>query len=299
MTSDLQLAGVYLPLITPFGPDGSVDPGALARLGHEALDHGAAGLVALGTTAEAATLAGHERTTVIEVCARVCREREAPLVVGAGGNDTARAAAALAELRRWPEVVAALSVVPYYTRPSEEGVVRHFQALASQSPVPLVVYNIPYRTGRSLSSAALRRLAATPNIAGTKHAVGGIDQDTVDLMRDLPAGFAVLGGDDLFVFPLLCLGASGGILASAQLAMGLFVALVEQVLGGDLQKARDLAARLHPLVAAVFAEPNPAVLKGALHALGRIPTPDLRLPMTAASQAAIERALAAARAAAA
>jgi 4-hydroxy-tetrahydrodipicolinate synthase len=297
MTSDLRLEGVYVPLITPFGPDGSVDPDALERLGREALDQGAAGLVALGTTAEAATLAEGERTAVIEVCARVCRRRAAPLVVGAGGNDTARVAATLAELRRWPEVVAALSVVPYYTRPSEEGVVRHFQALAGQSPVPLLVYNIPYRTGRSLSSAALRRLAATPNIAGTKHAVGGIDQDTVELMSDLPAGFTVLGGDDLFAFPLLCLGASGGILAAAHLATGLFVALVQHALGGDLHKARDLAARLQPLVTAVFAEPNPAVLKGVLHALGRIPTPDLRLPMTAASHAAVERALAAERAA--
>jgi 4-hydroxy-tetrahydrodipicolinate synthase len=297
MTSDLQLTGVYVPLVTPFGPDGGLDPDALERLGHEALGQGAAGLVALGTTAEAATLTERERTAVIEVCARVCRERRAPLLVGAGGNDTARAAAAVAELRRWPEVVAALSVVPYYTRPSEEGVLRHFQALARQSPVPLVVYNIPYRTGRTLSSATLRRLAATPNIAGTKHAVGGIDQDTVDLMLDPPAGFAVLGGDDLYAFPLLCLGAAGGILASAHLATGLFAALVEQALDGGLHKARELAARLHPLVMALFAEPNPAVIKGALHALGRIPTPDLRLPLTAASQAAVERALAAERAA--
>ncbi len=293
MPSELRLSGVYVPLITPFRADGAVALDALEGLGHEALDQGAAGLVALSTTGETATLDEVEQAAVVDVCARVCRERGAPLLVGAGGNDTARATRSVMGLTRWPEAVAALSVVPYYTRPSEEGIVRHFQRLAAISPVPLVVYNIPYRTGRNLGSASMRRLAATPNVAGVKHAAGAIDQDTVELLRDLPSGFAVLSGDDVLTFPLLCLGASGGILASAHLATARFAELVRRVAGGDLQGARELAAALHPVAEALFAEPSPAVLKGVLHAHGRIPTANLRLPMTAASPAAVERALAA------
>jgi 4-hydroxy-tetrahydrodipicolinate synthase len=295
MPSDLQLSGVYVPLVTPFDDAGEVALHALERLGHEVLDEGAGGLVALSTTGETATLDEVEQAAVVDVCARVCRERGAQLLVGAGGNDTGRAARSLAGLTRWPETVAALSVVPYYTRPSEDGIVRHFQRLAAGSPVPLVLYNIPYRTGRYLGSASMLRLAATPNIAGVKHAVGGIDQDTLELLRDLPAGFTVLAGDDVFAFPLLCLGAGGGILASAHLATARFAELVQWTAGGELHKSRELAAALHPLAAALFAEPSPSVLKGVLHALGRIPTPNLRMPMTAASPAAVERALAALR----
>jgi 4-hydroxy-tetrahydrodipicolinate synthase len=293
MRSDPRLDGVYVPLITPFRHDGEVALDALERLGHEALDHGATGLVALGTTGEPATLTQAERTAEVDVCARVCGERDAPLLVGAGGNDTARAVEAVAELARWPAVTATLCVVPPYTRPSADGIVRHFQRIAQAGAVPLVVYNIPYRTGRYLGSAAMRRLAGSPGIAGVKHAAGGIDQDTVELMRDLPPGFSVLCGDDVFLFPMLCLGARGGILASAHLATGLFAELVGRTGKGDLDTARELAARLGPLAVALFAEPNPSVVKGVLHAQGRIPTPDLRLPMTAASPEGVDRALAA------
>jgi 4-hydroxy-tetrahydrodipicolinate synthase len=109
----------------------------------------------------------------------------------------------------WPEISAALTVVPYYTRPSEAGVVAHFTALAAASPVPLLIYNIPQRTGQFVGWRALRRLAGLPGVTGVKQAVGGVDADTVMLMADLPDGFAVLGGDDLFAAPLLALGASG------------------------------------------------------------------------------------------
>ena len=294
--------GLFIPLITPFTEDGDLASGALEKLAHAVIDAGAAGLVALGTTGEPATLTAAEQHTVLDIAARVCRERGATLIAGAGSNDTAGSARALRDLAAWPEVSAALTVVPYYTRPSEEGVVAHFTRLALHSPVPLIVYNIPYRTGRVLSVQTLLRLASVPGIAGVKHAPGAVDQDTVLLMSSLattpsamaePAGdFAVLAGDDVFASPLLALGAAGGILASAHLRTGEFAELIAAWHAGDAGRARALGQRLAPLSAALFAEPNPAVIKGVLHAQGLIPSPAVRLPLLAASQDSVRAAVA-------
>jgi 4-hydroxy-tetrahydrodipicolinate synthase len=196
------LTGLYIPLITPFTADGHLAPAALERLAHRVLDDGATGIVALGTTAETATLTQAERAQVLDICDRVCAERAAPLIAGAGTNDTARSAAALAGLARYQQVRAALTVVPYYSRPGEAGVLEHYRALAASSPVPLIMYNIPYRTGQAVSWRTMRQLAELPGIAGVKHAAGSIDQDTVAMMAGRPARFSVLGGDDLYVSPL-------------------------------------------------------------------------------------------------
>ena len=276
--------GLYVPLITPFTDEGDLAPDALEKLAHAIIDCGAAGVVALGTTGEPATLTAAERHAVLDICARVCRERGATLIAGAGSNDTRAAARALHDLAGWPEVSAALTVVPYYTRPSQEGVVAHFTRLAAGSPVPLIVYNVPYRTGTVLSTRALLQLAEVPGIAGVKHAVGAVDHDTMTLMAARPGDFAVLAGDDVFASPLLALGAAGGILASAHLCTGEFARLVGAWHCGQPGLARDLGHRLVPLSAALFAEPNPAVIKGVLHALGKIPSPAVRLPLLAARQ---------------
>jgi 4-hydroxy-tetrahydrodipicolinate synthase len=289
-----SLRGLYVPLITPFTDDGDLALealDALEKLARDVIDSGAAGLVALGTTGEPATLTPAERHDVLDICARVCRERGATLIAGAGSNDTAGTARALHDLAAWPEIAAALTVVPYYTRPSEEGVVAHFTALAAGSPVPLIVYNIPYRTGRVLGVQTLLQLASVPGIAGVKHAVGAIDHDTIMLMASGPPGFAVLAGDDEFASPLLALGAAGGILASAQLCAGEFAALVAAWRSGRAARARDLGHRLAPLSAALFAEPNPAVIKGVLHAQGKIPSPAVRLPLLPARPDSVDAAL--------
>jgi 4-hydroxy-tetrahydrodipicolinate synthase len=221
----------------------------------------------------------------------VGKERNGTVIAGAGSNDTQASAQALRELTAWPEVSAALVVVPYYTRPSEAGVVAHFSELAAASPVPLIIYNIPYRTGQTVGWRAVRRLAELPGIAGVKHAVGGIDEDTVRLLADLPDGFAVLGGDDAFVSPLLALGAAGAILASANVCTGSFAAMVRAWQDGECARARALGHGLAGLSAALFAEPNPVVIKAVLHAQGRIPSPSVRLPLLPASPAATEAAL--------
>jgi 4-hydroxy-tetrahydrodipicolinate synthase len=288
---ELTLEGLYLPLITPFTADGELAASALERLAHDVLDAGAAGLVALGTTGEPATLTAGERRTILDTCARACRERGATLIAGAGSNDTAGSADELRELAERPELSAALTPVPYFTRPSPEGILAHFRQLAAASPVPLIVYNIPYRTGVTLGWRTLRALAQIPGIAGVKHAVGGIDADTVRFLSDLPAGFAVLSGEDEFVSPLLALGATGGILAAAQLATAEFAALIAAWRAGDVARGRDLGNRLAPLAAAAFAEPNPAVIKGVLHVQGRIPSPAVRLPLLPARAESVQTAL--------
>lgn len=285
------LRGLYVPLITPFTDDGQLASGALERLARGVIEGGAAGLVALGTTGEPATLTVAERRAVLDICARVCRELGATLIAGAGSNDTAGTARALADLAAWPEAEAALTVVPYYTRPSQDGVIAHFTRLAAQSPVPLIVYNIPYRTGMSLSQRTLSELARVPGIAGVKHAVGGVDQDTVLLLGALPEDFAVLAGDDVFASPLLALGAAGGIVASAHLCTREFAALAGAWHTGRAREARELGHRLAPLSAALFAEPNPVVIKGVLHAQGTIPSPAVRLPLLPARQETVRAAL--------
>jgi 4-hydroxy-tetrahydrodipicolinate synthase len=295
---DLSLAGLYVPLVTPFTADGDLAPDCLERVAHSVIDEGAAGLVALGTTGEPATLTAQERRTVLDICARVCRERSATLIAGAGSNDTRASAAALAELKEWPEISAALTVVPYYTRPSQDGVIAHFTALAGQSPVPLVVYNIPYRTGQAMGWRALRQLAGVPGIAGIKHAAGGVDSDTVMLMADLPDRFAVLGGDDAFAPALLALGASGAIMASANVCTRGYADMVRAWRAGDVSEGRARGNRLAGLSAALFAEPNPTVIKAVLHAQGRIPSAAVRLPLLPASPGAARNAQTAAAAAA-
>jgi 4-hydroxy-tetrahydrodipicolinate synthase len=290
-TPDPALAGLFVPLVTPFTDDGDLAPDALEALAHAVLDDGAAGLVALGTTGEPATLTAAERRRVLDICARVCRERSATLIAGAGSNDTLASAAALGELAGWPEIRAALVAVPYYTRPGPEGVVAHFTSLAATSPVPLIVYHIPYRTGQALDARTLLHLAGAAGIAGIKYAAGGINEDTVAFMAQVPASFAVLGGDDPFASPLLALGAAGAITASAHLCTAGFAELVAAWRAGHAAAARTIGHRLAGLSAALFAEPNPTVIKAALHAQGRIPTPAVRLPLLPARPASAAAAL--------
>ena len=157
--------------------------------------------------------------------------------------------------------------------------------------MPLIVYNVPYRTGKVVGWQTLRQLACLPGIAGVKHAVGSIDQDTVMLMANPPADFAVLAGDDVFASPLLALGAAGGILASAHLCTGEFAGLIGAWRSGQTSQARELGHLLTPLSAALFAEPNPTVIKGVLHAQGKIPSPAVRLPLLPAGPGTVSAAV--------
>jgi 4-hydroxy-tetrahydrodipicolinate synthase len=287
----MELSGVYVPLVTPFAPGGEVDRAALERLAHEVVAAGAAGIVALGTTGEPAVLEDAERRAVLDVCAAVRRDTGTTLVVGAGASGTRRGAAELAALAAWPEIDAALVPVPAFVRPTEAGVVAHLAEVAGRSPVPVLVYHVPHRTARPLCAATLRELAALPGVAGMKHAVPALDADAVTLLADPPPRFAVLAGDDVMAAPLLALGAAGGILASAHLCTGRWAAMVDAWRAGDAPRARELGAPLAPLAAALFAEPNPSVIKAVLHAQGRIAAPDVRLPLLPPDPATVAVAL--------
>ena len=292
MVAELQLRGVYVPLVTPFDRHGRVDLPALERLADDVLAAGAAGVVVLATTGEPSSLDDAERDAVVAACSRVCTDRGAGLVVGAGTNDTRTTLARHEALADVPGVTASLAVVPYYVRPTEAAVVAHFQFVAARSPVPLVAYNVPYCTGQGLGASALLELAATDGVAGLEQAVGAIDADTLTVLARAPEGFAVLGGDDPYLFPLTLMGAPGAIAASANLCTQRFVTMIEHGLAGEVAPGRAHAEALLPLVRALFAEPSPAVIKALLHAEGRIPTPDVRMPLSNASAAAVERALA-------
>jgi 4-hydroxy-tetrahydrodipicolinate synthase len=280
----MSLNGLFVPLITPFTEDDELDSPALETLAHAVLDDGAAGLVALGTTAEPANLSTAERSRVVEICAEVCTERAADLIVSVGSNSTGGSVEQLRSLD--PRITAALTVVPYYTRPSEDGVLEHFRRLAAASPVPLVIYNVPARTGRPLGADTLLRLAELPNVTGFKHAVGGIDDTTISFMSAVPDYVSVLAGDDLFAGPLIALGATGAILASANVAADAYADLLDAWRVGPINRARRLGNQLAPLSAALFAEPNPVVIKAVLAEQGRISSPYVRLPLLPASSAA-------------
>jgi 4-hydroxy-tetrahydrodipicolinate synthase len=293
MASDLHLHGVWIPLITPFDESGAVDVAAIERLCGEYLADGVTGIVALGTTGESPALDHDEKRLVIEACSRVCVERGAPLIVGTGTNNTRSTIAETRALEAVSGVVGALVVVPYYNRPSEAAIVEHYRMVADASPVPIVAYNIPSRTGRGLGASSLLELAAIPKVAGVKQAVATLDLDTLEVLAGAPSGFSVLSGDDYLAFPLMCMGSAGGITASAHVCTARWVALVECGLAGKLEDGRIHAEALLPVVQTAFAEPNPAVFKGVLHRQGRIASPDVRMPMTNASTASVDACLAA------
>lgn len=291
MSGSLVFRGVYVPVVTPFDGSGAVDVKALEDLAAACLTAGAAGIVALATTGEATSLDAGEQAAAVAACARACATFDASLIVGAGTNDTRTTIARHEALADVPNVAASLAVVPYYVRPSEAAIVAHFRSVAAASPVPVIIYNIPYRTGRGLGAGSLLELAATDNIIGVKQAVGSIDADTLTVLADQPPGFSVLAGDDPFLFPLCLMGATGAIAASAHISTERFVAMIDHALAGAVEEGRKLAEALLPLTLALFAEPSPAVIKGVLHAEGRIPTPDVRMPLANASPGAVEVAL--------
>ncbi|MDQ1448641.1 MAG: 4-hydroxy-tetrahydrodipicolinate synthase [Actinomycetota bacterium] len=287
MVNDLDLRGVWVPLITPFDARGAVDVGAIERLCHELSSAGVSGIVALGTTGEATALDADEKQAVIAAVVRACTAARTRVIVGTGSNNTEATIRATAALAETSGVVGALVVVPYYVRPAISGIVAHFRAVAAASPVPVIVYNIPARTGRDLGAAGLLELAQVPNIAGVKQAVATLDADTLEVLANAPDGFGVLGGEDTLLFPLMCMGALGTISAAAHLCTERFVAMIECGLAGKIEDGRAHAEALLPVIRAAYVDPNPAVFKGVLHAQGRIATPDVRLPLTNGSAEAV------------
>ncbi|CAE6782563.1 4-hydroxy-tetrahydrodipicolinate synthase [Paraburkholderia nemoris] len=289
-------SGIWVPLITPFA-DGEVDHAALRALVRRYADAGVAGLVALGTTGEPAALDDAEQDAVL---ATILDEARAaahsahsthsadapalPVLVGVSGNHTASMRERIEQLNALP-IAGVLMAAPYYIRPSQAGIVGHFMALADASDKPVVLYDIPYRTGVRLELDTLLTLAAHPRIQAVKDCAGSLDT-TLALIRD--GRLQVLTGEDINIFNTLCLGGSGAIAASAHLRPERFVALYRALSAGQLDEGRRIFHELAPLIQALFAEPNPAPVKALLAAQGLI-RDELRMPMTRAGDALVAR----------
>lgn len=274
-----RFSGVWLPLITPFR-NGALDEASLRRL----LRHYAAqpidGFILAGTTGESLTLDDDELRRLVEVSAATLDSAK-PLVLGLSGSDTRKMLKTIDRVASWP-LAGYLITCPYYTRPSQEGMRQHFEALAERSARPILVYNIPYRTGVNLANETLLRLAERPNIAGVKDCCA-IAEQSFELLRHKPAGFCVLTGEDALFHTMLAQGADGGILAAAHVQTAGFARVRERMLAGEVTAALDDWHAMIDLVRLLFAEPNPAAIKHWLWLEGLIGSPELRLPMTPAS----------------
>lgn len=276
----LDLSGLWIPLVTPFD-GGRVDLPALRRLVAALADGGIAGYVVCGSTGEAALLSDAEQREVLQ--AVLAEQTGLPVLMGVAGSAPA---AVRDELLQWAEcgVQGFLVPPPLYVKPPQAGVIDFFSTLADASPLPLVLYDIPSRTGTRIQRGTALALAAHERIVGLKDC-GGCLADTQALIDD--GRLQVLAGDDVNIFATLCMGGAGSISASAHVHPALFVRLRQQVLAGDLPAARATWQALRPWVDAAFAEPNPAPAKAALAAQGLLKN-ELRAPMRPVSSGLLE-----------
>jgi len=283
-----RIEGLWLPLVTPFR-DGALDERSLRRLARHYLGQPVDGMILAATTGEGLTIDEDEteRLTAIvatEVAGRI------PVFLGLSGSDTRKVAKALAHTAPWP-VDGYLIACPYYTRPSQAGLYHHFAALAGETARPIMIYNIPYRTGVNLANDTLLRLAERPNIVGVKDCCADQVQ-SFDLMRARPDGFAVMTGEDALLYAALTQGGDGAILASAHVETARFAAIRQMLLAGDHRAALQAWRGLVDLARLLFAEPSPAPIKHWLARAGLIDSPEVRAPMmpvSAALAARIER----------
>jgi 4-hydroxy-tetrahydrodipicolinate synthase len=278
--------GAMTALVTPF-KDGHVDEAALRRLVAEQLDAGIDGLVPCGTTGEAPTLEPEEHAQVIRVVVEEARRGQVPVIAGTGSNSTAHAIAA-SHAAQAAGADGLLVVTPYYNKPTQEGLYRHFRAIADAVPLPIVVYNIPGRTGCDMSVETLVRLvAAEPRIVGVKEATGSVAR-AQEVVHRLGDRIAVLSGEDALNLPIYAVGGRGCISVVSNVVPGLVAGAYDAVTVGDLLKARELHQQTLRLTEALFVETNPIPVKAALAMMGMIGT-DIRPPLYAMSGSARER----------
>jgi len=266
--------GAIVAIVTPF-KNGQVDEEALRNLIEEQIAAGTDGIVPCGTTGESTTLSHEEHDRVIEITIDAAKKR-VPVIAGTGSNSTAEA---LRLTRHAWEAGAdgALLVCPYYNRPTQEGLYRHYRTIAGEVPIPLIIYNIPGRTGVNLLPETLARLAKIKNIVGVKEATGSLKQMS-DSIRLCGPDFDVLAGDDIFTLGLMAIGGKGVISVISNVVPQDMAAMVDAFAAGDLEKARSLHYRMSPLIDALFIETNPIPVKAALAMMGKIQY-DLRLPL--------------------
>lgn len=278
--------GCGTALVTPFTDSGALDGEAVTRLARRQLDAGVHFLVPCGTTGESPTLSHAEKLRVVELVAAEGRGR-APVLAGAGGYDTAAVATLARDMVR-AGADGILSVTPYYNKPTPEGLYRHYATVADAIDHPVVVYNVPGRTGCNVTPATLFRLAEIGNVVGVKEASGDLAQMCA-ICRDAPEGFSVLSGDDVFTLPLIALGGVGVISVVSNEMPGEMAALVDQALEGNFAGARAIHERLLALMQVNFVESNPIPVKAALAEMGVLSAASYRLPLVPPRPASRER----------
>ena len=273
----MTFEGTFTALVTPFRSDGGLDLEALAGLAEWQIEAGVDGLVPCGSTGEAATLSHAEHAQVVRHVVDVVRGR-VQVIAGTGSNST-QEAIDLTAAARDAGADGALLISPYYNKPTQDGIFHHYRTIAEQTGLPLVIYNIPGRTASRIEPETIGRLSRLPGIVGNKEA-GGDLAAAAEAMRLAADGFTTLSGDDALTLPLLAIGGHGVITTTGNVAPREMVELVSAFRNGDVARARQLHYRLLPLMQALFVESNPIPVKAALHILGRIPEPALRLPLT-------------------
>ena len=270
-----MLQGSLVALITPMNQDGSIHYEQLRDLIDWHIESGTDGIVAVGTTGESATLSVEEHLSVIEETVKHVNKR-VPVIAGTGANNTLEAIA-LSQAAEKAGADFTLSVVPYYNKPSQEGIYQHFKTIAEATSIPMIIYNVPGRTVVSMTNDTILRLSEIPNIVGVKEASGNVGSN-IELINHAPEGFAVLSGDDHTALPFMLCGGHGVVTVAANAAPKLFADMCRAALQGDIALARELNDRLIPIYDTMFCEPSPAAPKWAVSALGKC-EPHVRLPL--------------------
>lgn len=277
-----KFQGTGVAMITPFRKDGSIDFQSLEKLVNNLITNNVDYLVAMGTTAEAATLSKDERMAVINHIAEINNKR-LPLVVGVGGNNTRDVVDRIKTYEGTSNIDAILSVAPFYNKPSQKGIFQHYQTIASASPVPMIIYNVPGRTSVNIQAQTTLKIAnEIDNVIGIKEASGNMEQ-VMEILRDKPQNFLVISGDDALTFPMMALGASGVISVVANAFPSQFAQMVHLTLQGKFQQARINHYKLLEIIQNLFVEGNPAGIKAALNIIDMSPN-NLRLPLTPVSR---------------
>lgn len=282
-----MITGSIVAIVTPMHEDGSLDLESLRRLIDIHIAEGTDGIVVVGTTGESPTVDVEEHCELIRVAVGHAAGR-IPVIAGTGANST-REAIELTRFARKAGAAAGLSVVPYYNRPTQEGLYRHFREIAEAEDLPLILYNVPGRTVADLSNDTALRLAQVPGVIGLKDATGSLDR-ACDLVARAPKGFALYSGDDMTAMAFILLGGHGTISVTANVTPKAMHDMCAAALAGDALVAREINARLVGLHRDLFCEANPIPVKWAVAKLGWIPE-GIRLPLTPLSGAAQERVL--------
>ena len=278
----MAFTGTYTALVTPFRDDG-IDTEAFARLVEQQIEAGIDGIVPAGTTGESPTLDHGEHIRIIELAVQAARGR-CKVIAGTGSNCT-REAVAMTREAEAAGADAALLVAPYYNKPSQEGLYRHFRAIAEATRLPVILYSIPGRCGIEIGVETTRRLAADcPNVVAIKEAGGSVDRVS-QLRAALPDAFSILSGDDALTLPFLAAGAVGVISVASNLIPAEIVRLVRAFAHGKIDVARGAHERLYPLFKDLFIEPNPVPVKMAMALAGGWLRPDVRLPLCEMTEA--------------